>query len=382
MANLLKMAHLLYSINQAVLDFVRFADGRLESGKMSKKRLIIPGTKRMKKWLVGAFQGEDAHEDHHLDVYAANRTLSLGEAYRTRKDPEHLPPETTFQAIGDKIRLIPAFFRSSESAFGFRVACATISIAIIDYLHSTQVFFVEQRVVWAMIMVAISMSPTAGQSIFGFILRIVGTTLAMVASFLVWYIPDEKTPGVIVFLFIFATLGYYIPIKKPRFIIVGFISIVTTTMIIGYELQVRQLGKAVATSNGQPYYATYLLAPYRLAVVAAGLLVAFIWTVFPYPISEHSALRQNLGASLYLLANYYSLVNATVSARIRGDEGDLASISSAGRKLEKARNKVFSKQMLMLAGLRTHYDFLKWEVPIGGKFPKREYDSIIKCMQK
>ncbi|KAJ9293207.1 hypothetical protein DTO271G3_7930 [Paecilomyces variotii] len=379
---LLYMAHLLYSINQAVLDFVHFADGRVASGKMSQRRLIIPGSKRLKKWLIGAFKGEDGHEDHPLsEGFSPNRKLSLGEAFNKRKDPEHLPPETTWQIIGDKIRLIPALLRSPQSAFGFRVACAIMTIAVIAFLHSTQVFFVKQRLVWAMIMVAISMSPTTGQSIFGFVLRLVGTTLAMVASFLIWYIPGQKTPGIIVFLFVFATLGFYIPIKKPRFIIVGFISIVTTTMITGYELEVRQLGEAVATSNGQVYYPTYLLAPYRLAVVAAGLLVAFIWTIFPYPISEHSALRQDLGNSLYLLANYYSLIHETVSARIRGDSEDLLSTTSSGRKLEKARNRVFSKQMLMLAGLRTHCEFLRWEVPIGGKFPKQHYDIIINCMQ-
>lgn len=153
-------------------------------------------------------------------------------------------------------------------------------------------------------------------------------------------------------------------------------------MIIGYELQVRKVGQQVATSNGQAYYPIYLLGPYRLATVAGGIGVAFFWTFFPYPMSEHSVLRQSLGASLYLLANYYSLIHETVSARIRGDEGDMALKTSAGRRLEKARNKVFSKQMLMLNGLRTYSDFLRWEVPIGGRFPKKQYDSIIVCIEK
>jgi len=377
------MEQLLTSTGQTVSEFVRYADSIVEKGKMSRTRLVIPGIKRSWKWAKSFLKANDTHEDDHMgDVHTQNNTLELGEAYRHRKDPEHLPPTSFFEKLGDKVRVFPWFLRSFESTYGFRVACATMTIAIIAFLHDTQAFFTKQRLVWAMIMVNLSMSPTSGQSIFSFVLRIAGTTIAMVASLLCWYIPDEKTPGVIVFLFLFVSCGFYIPIKMFRFRVVGMISIVTTTMIIGYELQVRNLGEKVATSNGQPYYPIYLLAPYRLATVSGGIAVAFIWTFFPYPISEHSVLRQSLGASLYLLANYYSIIHETLSARLRGDEGDLTLKSSAGRKLEKARHKVFSKQMLMLNGLRTYSEFLRWEVPIGGKFPKKQYDSIIVCVEK
>lgn len=316
------------------------------------------------------------------EINTHNNILHLGEAYKYRKDPEHTPPRTTFEKIGDKIRIIPQVFRSTECTYGFRVACATMTIAVIAFLHDTQEFFIKQRLFWAIIMVNLSMSPTSGQSIFGFVLRIIGTVIGMVISLLAWYIPGMHTAGTIVFFFIFVSCAFYVPIKMFRFRIIGIITIITTSMIIGYELQVRKVGQQVATSNGQAYYPIYLLAPYRLATVAGGIAVAFFWTFFPYPISEHSVLRQSLGASLYLLANYYSLIHETVSARIRGDEGDMALKTSSGRRLEKARNMVFSKQMVMLNGLRTYSGFLRWEVTIGGKFPKKQYDSIIVCIEK
>ncbi|KAJ5553882.1 hypothetical protein N7513_003841 [Penicillium frequentans] len=378
----LYMEQLLYSTGQTVLGFVQYADGVAAKGKLSRTRLIIPGAKRCLKWGKTFLIAPENHEDDHLgDIHTQNTSLELGEAYRHRKDPEHLPPSNLFQKVGDKVRVLPRFLRSFESSYGFRVACATMTIAVIAFLHPTQDFFTKQRLVWAMIMVNLSMSPTSGQSIFSFVLRIIGTTIAMVCSLLIWYIPDQKTPGIIVFLFIFVSIGFYVPIKLFRFRVVGLISVVTTTMIIGYELSVRKVGKEVATSNGQAYYPIYELAPYRLAAVSGGIFVAFIWTFFPYPISEHSVLRQSLGASLYLLANYYSIIHETLSARIRGDEGDTSLKTSAGRKLEKARHKVFSKQMLMLAGLRTYSGFLTWEVPIGGRFPKEQYDSIILCVE-
>jgi len=51
-------------------------------------------------------------------------------------------------------------------------------------------------------------------------------------------------------------------------------------------------------------------------------------------------------------------------------------------RLEKARQTVFAKQMLMINGLRTYSNFQKWEVPIGGRFPKEHYDAIIDCVQQ
>ncbi|GKZ68801.1 hypothetical protein AnigIFM56816_008033 [Aspergillus niger] len=380
---ILYVEQLLESTGHVVYDFIQFADEKVASGKLARKRLVIPGSKRLLKWLISAFKAEDSHEDDNLggDINSQNNILQLGEAYKHRKDPEHLPPENMLQKIGDKIRLIPTALRSPESAYGFRVACATMTVAVVSFLHDTQDFFVKQRFVWAMIMVNLSMSPTSGQSIFGFVLRLLGTVLAMVLSLLAWYIPGQKTPGIIVFFFIFLTCVFYVPIKIFRFRIIGIITIISTSMIVGYELEVRKIGEQVAASNGQQYYPIYLLGPYRLATVSAGIAVAFIWTFFPYPISEHSVLRQSLGASLYLLANYYSVIHETVSARMRGDEGDLALKTSSGRRLLKARNKVFSKQMLMLNNLRTYAGFLNWEVAIGGRFPKKRYNSIITCIE-
>ncbi|ORY19614.1 hypothetical protein BCR34DRAFT_582302 [Clohesyomyces aquaticus] len=378
---LLYMEFLLYSISQAILAFVRFADEHDLS--VLKSRLILPGKRRFRKWVMGVFKVEDTSNDDSATVSGMNgnnTVIYMGEAYKAQKNPEHLPPENVFEKIGDWLRVIPGFLRSAESAFGLRCACATMSIAIVAFLADTQRFFIEQRLVWAMIMVAISMTPTAGQSVFSFILRIVGTIIAMVVAFLMWYIPDQKTAGIIVFLWLFVALGFYVPLKQPKFLVTGLISVVTATLIVGYELEVRKIGRQLATSNGQPYYAIYLLGPYRLATVVGGLAVAFIWTFFPYPISEHSALRQTLGGALYLSANFYSIIHETVMARIRGDEGAESDESPQMAKLAKTRNKVFAKQMLLIEGLNMYQGFLKWEFPVGGKFPKKEYETIIKCV--
>jgi hypothetical protein len=382
---LLYVMFLLNSIGRSTLEFVKFADEHDQA--TAKSKLIWPGGKRFKKWIKSIFSNQDANQDDETTIAGSDRsntTVYLGEAYKRRKDPEHLPPANAWEKFGNLIRGISHFLGSSESAFGFRAACATMSIAIIAFLRDTQTFFVEQRLVWALIMVAISMTPTAGQSVFQFVLRIVGTAIAMIVAWLIWYIPGQNTAGILVFLFIFVAIGFYVPLKRMDLVIAGLISVVTATMIVGYELQVRKIGVIAATATtGQPAYPIYQLGPYRLATVAGGLAVAFFWTIFPYPITEHSALRQKLGGALYLTANLYSIMHEQVMSRIRGDAGDEENDKdSPGYALNKARNKVFAKQMLTLQGLKMHASFIKWEFPLGGKFPRQEYEEIIGYVTK
>ena len=370
---------LLNSVSRSILEFVKFADEHNQA--TAKKKVINPGGKRLKKWVTSIFKTQDSNHDDETTIAGFDRnntTVYMGEAYKSKKDPEHLPPKNAWEKFGDMIRSCARFFRSSESAFGFRAACATMSIGIIAFLRDTQTFFVEQRLVWAMIMVAISMTPTAGQSIFQFILRITGTAIAMCVAWLIWYIPDERTGGILPLLWFFVAIGFYIPLKRMDLVIVGMISVVTATMIVGYELQVRKIGVQAATTTGQPAYPIYQLGPYRLATVVGGLAVAFFWTIFPYPITEHSALRQKLGGALYLSANFYSIMHEQVMSRIRGDAGDEENDKeSPGFMLNKARNKVFAKQMLTLQALKMHSGFIKFEFPLGGKFPAKDYEKII-----
>lgn len=105
--------------------------------------------------------------------------------------------------------------------------------------------------------------------------------------------------------------------------------------------------------------------------------MAFIWTIFPYPISDRSWLRKDLGSTLYLLANYYSVVHSTIGARVHNTEGDMESKKSPGRQLEKARHKIFGKLMMLLPSLKQHADWQKWELTMGGKFPSETYEAII-----
>jgi hypothetical protein len=352
---------------------------------LTKWRIILPRWKRIMRFFKNVYSTSDLSQDTGTisDFQDSGHTIYLGESYYAKKDPEHLPSRNWFEAAGDRLRMMPRWFSSSASAFGFRVACATMSLALPLFIRQTQAFSSQNRLFWAIIMTAISMSPTSGQSIFGFALRALGTIAAMVLSWIIYYVAGNgKTPGILVLYWVVVSTLLYIPIKRPAFTAVGMIAVVTITLTIGYELEARKIGTIALSSAGGKYIGILTFGPVRLGTVLAGLFAAFFWTIFPYPISDHSVLRRDVGGSLYLLANYYSVVHATASARIRRDEGDPADKASIGSQLLKLRVKLYNKQMLLLNDMKMYSRFTKFEPRIGGKFPQSQYDGIVQRIEK
>jgi hypothetical protein len=347
--------------------------------------LIFPKWKRIMRFFTNVYSTNDLSQETGTinDFQDGSHKVFLGESYYAKKDPEHLPPRNWFEAAGDSLLMIPKGLASPASAFGLRAAFATMSLAIPLFIRQTQAFSSQNRLYWAIIMTAISMSPTSGQSIFGFLLRVLGTIVAMLLSWIIYYVAGNgKTPGILVLYWFFVSAILYIPIKRPAFAAIGLITVITITLTIGYELEARKIGTIAVATSGAKYIGILTFGPVRLGTVLAGLFAAFVWTVFPYPISDHSVLRRDVGGSLYLLANYYSVVHATLSARMRLTEGNLADKASIGSRLQKARVKVYNKQMLLLNDMKTYSQFVRWEPTIGGRFPQKQYDNIVQCIEK
>ncbi|KAI9671357.1 MAG: hypothetical protein M1831_004266 [Alyxoria varia] len=422
---ILYVESMLHSTSTSVLSLVHFAESKVASGCMSKNRLIQPPLHRLKKWLHSVFSEEDdtPNTDHRTMAELSTPTSTnlgpaLNNAFR-KKDPEHLPATNIWQRLGNTIRVFPRLMRSPHSQFGFRAACATMSIAIIAYLRDSADFF--------------NVSSASN-----FLLRVVGSVLAMLASYVIYYIVDGHTPGVIVFLFLWIFSNFYIVLKHPKYAVVGMISAITPVLIIGFELQAQKLGIEATEASGQVYYPPYEFAPYRVAVVAGGLLVAYFWTVFPYPITEHGELRRETGEATFLLSCLCAVVRETVREKVaKGhlgeDNGDSENTnggragggsgggestsegSHAGRRssttshesqggikpfggkspggqdhrgkesidrLPKTRLKLFTKTSSLVTQLRQSSEFTRWQISIGGKFPKETYDGIIGGVEK
>lgn len=108
----------------------------------------------------------------------------------------------------------------------------------------------------------------------------------------------------------------------------------------------------------------------------AGCAISFIWSIFPNPITAGSQVRKTLGRGLFVLATFYNCMHTSIEVWINQEQGDMNNPRSPGRLLEKARNKLLSEELALLAEIRGHIEFTRYEPPIGGRFPKRTYESI------
>ncbi|KAJ5832694.1 hypothetical protein N7474_001005 [Penicillium riverlandense] len=320
-----------------ILDLVRYADSRVVDGVMKKKRLIIPTWKQMRKWFWALL----AREDRELDYQNYTRRsgtvrVYLDDVLQTGTDAEHLPSETVWEKVTDKFRIVLRLFGSPESFFGFRVAVATMTIAIVAFLRNSQIFYIQQRLVWGSIMVAISMTETTGSGIYGQFERLLGTAAGMVLSYIDWYIVDGQPAGVIVFFGITMVLSNTLYLKLPTDPVLPTITMATVSLIVGYALQTKKVGIAGSETNLQQYHPLFVLSPYRLATVVAGVGVAFLFTNFPH-----------------------------------GDK------ESPEKVLEKAHARMLAKEIVLLQGMKHHNTFLAWELTIGGRFPQDTYAKLV-----
>lgn len=145
---ILYMEYLLWSAAKALLDLVEFTDAKHTDGTMSKSRLHGPNPKRLRKWAASMFGSDNAEDNDAMSSDSLADQVSFGDAFKPKHDPDHLPPTNWLEKLGDQLRAIPRLLRSEHSVFGFRAACATMSIGIVAFLESSYAFFLEQRLIW------------------------------------------------------------------------------------------------------------------------------------------------------------------------------------------------------------------------------------------
>ncbi|MCJ1433208.1 hypothetical protein MMC27_002567 [Xylographa pallens] len=90
---ILYMDFLLWSTGRAVVDLVRFADTKVTAGMMRRRKLVLPGKKRLRKWIMTSLSPHEGSNDLAPDnAEAGIANVSLGASFQERKNPEHLPP--------------------------------------------------------------------------------------------------------------------------------------------------------------------------------------------------------------------------------------------------------------------------------------------------
>ncbi|KAK6600501.1 hypothetical protein H4I96_07827 [Botrytis cinerea] len=356
---LLYMQHMLYTAGISVLQLCKFSDDIIAAGIMSKSGPIIPPLITLVKWFSAIFDTADAAlPDDERPRTMKEQTLLFGIAGKVTRNIEHLPPRNAYERLGVCINRFQQFLRGPEFSFGFRSACATMSCAILAYLHQTQEIFTHYRLIWSVIISAIGANMSAGQSGLSDVLRILGSFAALIICYAVWYIPNGHVAGVIVIMWLASFFQMYFLIRWPKYIIGWLVILITEVLSIGYELQVKKIVKVNAESTGIYVFPPYYVAALRVACVL-GLL------------------RKDMAVVIQLLANYHAVVHSTIKVRLLGKEGDVSEKHSHGDRMARTRKAMFNKIMTLSVSINHNVYLQKYEPSLGGRFPVAIFKDII-----
>ncbi|KAF4633791.1 hypothetical protein G7Y89_g4321 [Cudoniella acicularis] len=91
----LYMDFLLYSVAKSILELIRFAEARAEDSTIKGKRLMLPRSKTIFKWLKNLLFTSKSSPAENFDKYPEEfEIIRLRDSLKDAKDPEHLPPNT------------------------------------------------------------------------------------------------------------------------------------------------------------------------------------------------------------------------------------------------------------------------------------------------
>jgi hypothetical protein len=111
-------------------------------------------------------------------------------------------------------------------------------------------------------------------------------------------------------------------------------------------------------------------------VTLIGVILAFIFTIFPFPITSRDILRQDVAYELHLLSNVYSLSQTRMNLAVLSD----------GTKESQVLRKQMGKQGFKCIAVQTrckeNLAYSSWEPNMLYRFPKKTYADLLSSMER
>jgi len=115
----------------------------------------------------------------------------------------------------------------------------------------------------------------------------------------------------------------------------------------------------------------YELAAFRILVTEIGVLLAFIFTVFPSPLTSRDVLRCDVARQFHLLSRLFALTRARQGLKVpSGGAAD-------SRRLNKLIQKEFLNCIALAGRCAENLEFTSWEPSLKDRFPKEVYADLL-----
>jgi uncharacterized membrane protein YgaE (UPF0421/DUF939 family) len=120
----------------------------------------------------------------------------------------------------------------------------------------------------------------------------------------------------------------------------------------------------------------YELAPYRILVMFIGVVLAFIFTMFPFPVTSRYILRQDTAHLFHLLSSLFHLTQARMRLVITTDSAKESQV------IRKQLLKTAFKCIAIQQRCKENLTYTSWEPNLHHRFPVNIYAELLNAMQR
>ncbi|KAI8059103.1 hypothetical protein BC940DRAFT_314415 [Gongronella butleri] len=253
---------------------------------------------------------------------------------------------------------------TSDTAFALRAAVLVVLLSLPGFLDQSVLWYTKARGQWAPVVALIWMGPSVGSSLFGTMVRTIGTFIGAVCGLLIWEISRGYLWAILVVMFIVNIPLYMIYTLSTFYRATGLFSLITTSLIVGYGYIFKVTGE-----NGTVYEITYL----RTATVLVGVFAAMLITIFPYAHTSRVEVRHHIAR---MLGDIGALYASFLGLLLKGSRYEYQ-LKETNQKLFKTFANSIRQHIKITRALMEQSRF---EPTLRGPFPEKQYLKLLQVL--
>ena len=112
-----------------------------------------------------------------------------------KRNPDAGPPNHIGHLIGREIVRFYRFLLRPDILFAIKAGIVSVLVSSMAWSKTTAAFWYDNRGIWVVIMCALTLAQFTADTIFGFVIRIIGTFLGALLGMVIWYIGSGSGTG-------------------------------------------------------------------------------------------------------------------------------------------------------------------------------------------
>ncbi|KAG8728006.1 hypothetical protein FRC11_011969, partial [Ceratobasidium sp. 423] len=329
---MVRVYSLLYAVNQFAHELSAFHEA-VTSRKNRSKRIhihmfeVLAGKvhkaerkkkERAQRVPVSTHTTQSETGDMEIDNASEveDRELCVREALAILEQKEFVPKKTNFW---QKLERAKRLLESPTSIYAGKTAAATLIFAVLIWAPTTRQWFINYGLTGGLITVVVALTPTLGQTLFTFVMQIVGSAVGYIAAIIVLEAFKDvggyrfNPYGMACLIGLYSIPFEYLIYEKPMYFTLALLALNGTGVIVVTEWTVQQY-QGRHSYDSPPYRAGKALSSLAVALAIVG---TFQLVVLRNPARRQ--IRETTAQIVYGLLGYNTVLQAYVRATMPAD---------------------------------------------------------------